>query len=188
MKETAVAFKRSASLATALDMFGIDVTLLVEGEHSGDQLAIAEYVSRPGLEPPPHCHEYDDEIFYILEGSFEAYCGHQVIEVRQGECLFLPCGKPHAWIIQTPKLRTLIVARPAGMGKPFRSLRVLKNGVPKSAATRDDDTISDDRILKLSTENSIRILTHEEIAIKMPQFPLRSQPWPPKRRASLIDS
>jgi hypothetical protein len=43
-----VAFKRKPSAETTLDVFGVDVTLLVENEHTGGRFAVLEYVSKTG--------------------------------------------------------------------------------------------------------------------------------------------
>ena len=48
-----VAFKRRPSPETTLDVFGVDVTLLVENEHTDGRFGVLEYVSAPGHEPPP---------------------------------------------------------------------------------------------------------------------------------------
>ena len=88
-----VAFKRSPSAETTLDVFGVDVTFLVENVHTGGRFGVLEYVSKPGHEPPPHWHELEDEVFYIVEGHLEMHCGSQVFQVEAGECIFLPKAK-----------------------------------------------------------------------------------------------
>jgi len=52
-----VAFKRGPSPERTLDVFGVDVTFLVEGVHTDGRFGMLEYVSKPGHEPPPHWHE-----------------------------------------------------------------------------------------------------------------------------------
>jgi mannose-6-phosphate isomerase-like protein (cupin superfamily) len=80
-----VAFKRRSSPETTLDVFGVDVTFLVENEHTAGRFGMFEYVSKPGHEAPPHWHEHEDEVSYIIEGHFEMYCGDQVLQVEAGE-------------------------------------------------------------------------------------------------------
>jgi mannose-6-phosphate isomerase-like protein (cupin superfamily) len=104
-ESSSVAFKRRPSAETTLDVFGVEVTFLVESEHTGGRFAVLEYVSKPGHEPPPHRHEHEDEVFYIIEGQIEAHCGDQVLQVEAGECLFLPKRKPHGFIIRSPLRR-----------------------------------------------------------------------------------
>ena len=58
--------------------------------HSGGRFGIWEYVSKPGREPPPHRHTYEDEVFYIIvEGRMEALCGERVLEVAAGAASLL---------------------------------------------------------------------------------------------------
>ena len=44
-----IAFKRRPSSETTLDVFGVDVTFLVENEHTGGRFGVLEYVSKPDM-------------------------------------------------------------------------------------------------------------------------------------------
>jgi quercetin dioxygenase-like cupin family protein len=83
IESSSVAFKRSPSAETTLDVFGVDVTFLVENAHTGGRFGMVEYVSKPGHEPPPHWHEHEDEAFYIVEGYLEMHVGDQVFRWPQ---------------------------------------------------------------------------------------------------------
>jgi mannose-6-phosphate isomerase-like protein (cupin superfamily) len=129
-----IAFKRRSSSDTTLDVFGVDVTFLVENEHTGGRFGVLEYVSKPGHEPPPHWHEHEDEVFYIVEGQFEVHCGDQVFQVDAGGCIFLPKRKPHGFIIRSPHLRAVCVIQPSGAEQAFRGPWTAEKR--KRAATR----------------------------------------------------
>src|SRR5579884_3262374 len=45
------------------------MTLKATGESTGGTISIVEALAAPDTAPPWHVHRYDDEMFYILEGS-----------------------------------------------------------------------------------------------------------------------
>jgi hypothetical protein len=55
---TPMAFTSSLFTDTTLDVFGVDVSFLVENEHTGGRFDVLEYVSNPGHEPLLHGHEH----------------------------------------------------------------------------------------------------------------------------------
>jgi uncharacterized cupin superfamily protein len=36
-----------------------------------------------------HVHSREDELFYVLEGAFDAYVGEEAFKMETGECVFL---------------------------------------------------------------------------------------------------
>jgi len=172
---SSVAFKRRPSPETTLDVFGVDVTLLVEHEHTAGRFGVLEYVSTPGHEPPPHWHEHEDEVFYVIEGHLEMHCGDQVLHVEAGECVFLPKRKPHGFIIRSPHLRAACVIQPSGAEQAFRVLGFPKNGDQRRPA--GSSYASDpDGLQKVALQFGVHNLSRDEIAVSMPHFPLPSLP------------
>ena len=48
---------------------GAKVTFLVTGAQSSGACFIFEGITPPGGGPPPHIHRYQEESFYLLEGT-----------------------------------------------------------------------------------------------------------------------
>ena len=168
-----IAFKRGPSSDTTLDVFGVEVTFLVENKHTGGRFGVLEYVSKPGHEPPPHWHEHEDEVFYIVEGHFEMHCGDQVFQVKAGECIFLPKRKPHGFIIRSPRLRAICVIQPSGAEQALRILGVPKDGSQRSTGSTYASAMKDPgNPLKVAAEFGVHNLSRDEIAVSMPHFPL----------------
>ena len=69
---------------------------------------------RKGTEPPPHVHTRDDEFLYIHSGSMHVYAEGQQFDVGSGESMFLPKGKPHAFLIQSEIIEMTTLTRPVG--------------------------------------------------------------------------
>ena len=173
-----IAFKRAPSPDTTLDVFGVDVTFLVEHEHTAGHFGVLEYVSKPGHEPPPHRHEHEDEVFYVVEGQIEVHCCDQVLQVEAGECVFLPKKKPHGFIIRSPRLRMICVFQPSGAEQAFRILGVPKNGQDRrpAGATYASAMKDPSNPLKVAAQFGVHNLTRDEIAAFMPHFPLPPLP------------
>ena len=170
------AFKRSLSLETTLAYMGSNMSLLATGEETGGRFALMEFHSRPGNEPPPHIHEWEHELYYVLEGRMEFYCDDKILSVGAGEVAFLPQGKAHAFYVRSPIVRTLIFAqatdeRPVGldryfidMGEPAASMEL--PGYQATHAMSDPD-----RAIRAAAANGIRILSPEETAKLLPHYP-----------------
>lgn len=46
---------------------------------------------------PPHVHEYEDEIIYVLEGSYGIFLDGEQYQTGTGACLHFPRGVPHGF-------------------------------------------------------------------------------------------
>jgi mannose-6-phosphate isomerase-like protein (cupin superfamily) len=88
------AFQRSPSPKTTLAYMGSIMSLFARGEETGGRFALMEFHSRPGNEPPPHVHEWEHELYYLLEGRMEFYCGDEILRIGTGEVAFLPRQSP----------------------------------------------------------------------------------------------
>lgn len=93
--------------------FGIDFTVKASEIARGSGVAVLEYVTQQGEEPPDHTHPTEDEIFYVLEGALTFRCGGQDFEVEQGGFIFLPCGIEHGYTIRNAEpVRLLTITTP----------------------------------------------------------------------------
>lgn len=162
-----------------LDVFGVKSHLLLAQHNFG----MLDYVSHPGHEPPPHVHSKEDEMFYVLEGSLEAFCGKQVIQIEAGGLLFLPRGIPHAWIIRSPRFHALLMVQPGGFEDVFRAL-----GTATAVSQPADTSISYAESLQTSTYLDdilggfgVHYLSPAEIAEQMPDFPM-----PPEMKEAVV--
>ena len=94
---------------------GDRVTFLVTGAESHGGCFIIEGVLAPGGGPPPHIHHFEDESFYVLEGTATFQAGGQTIHAKQGDFIHIPRGTVHS-LRNDGKVpaRALIVISPAG--------------------------------------------------------------------------
>lgn len=170
------AFKRGVTLDNTLFYMGNLMTFNVEHSATNGRFAFVDTTGKPGNEPPPHYHLYENEMYYVLEGAMRAYCGDQVLTVGAGESLFIPQGMPHALKFLTPRFRTLIMVSAVGehavgldsffraMAEPATSLD-LPEGMKTYAVTNLD------QVIQTSIANGTIMLTPEQTAQALPHYP-----------------
>ncbi|MGY6251356.1 cupin domain-containing protein [Bosea thiooxidans] len=136
------AYARTPALDNSQAYLGSVMSFLVEGKQTNGRLAMTESRSRPGSEPPPHIHEWEDELYHILDGAIDVFAGDEIIRVEKGGYAFVPKGVAHTFRIVSDELRMIVIVsatdeRPVGldgyfaeMGEPATSMEL-----PKEAET-----------------------------------------------------
>ncbi len=99
--------------------FGIDFAVKASETAVGSGVAVVEYRTRRGEEPPDHTHATEDEIFYVLEGTVIFHCGGKPFAVAQGGMIFLPRGIEHGYTINNDEpVRLLAITAPVRDNTP----------------------------------------------------------------------
>jgi quercetin dioxygenase-like cupin family protein len=102
---------------------GDRVTFLVTGAESHAGCFIVEGMAPPGGGPPPHIHHFEDESFYILEGTATFQADGQTIHAKPGDFIHIPRGTVHSLRNDgdRPARALIIISRagPAGMQRFF---------------------------------------------------------------------
>ena len=173
MKNTlspSIAYKRGRSVGSSNWYMGSLLTFLAESKDNRTAFTLIEVFLKPGNEPPPHVHEREDELFYVLEGEMDVYVGKEVFNVGAGECLFLPKLKPHTFIARSPKLRNLALFVPGGLEGCFRarSSPAEKLELPTEAATYSTSNL--EPVARAFEEYGVRFLSPDEVAEQMPSY------------------
>jgi quercetin dioxygenase-like cupin family protein len=101
-------------------MLGTSMRFIATAASTGGRYTVLEQVTPPGWGPPRHIHSREDEIFYILEGSYELHVGRERRIVSAGASAVLPRGIPHGFrnVASTPS-RLLCVITPGGLEEYF---------------------------------------------------------------------
>jgi hypothetical protein len=68
-----MAYPREVNVDSTLKYMGEVITLLAKGTETNGRFAFMEVKVRPGTEPPPHIHEREHELFFVLEGAIRFY-------------------------------------------------------------------------------------------------------------------
>ena len=65
---------------------------------------------------PRHLHDREDEGFYVVEGEVTLAIGEETIEGTAGTFALVPRGVEHAFTIETPEARLLLLVTPGDAG------------------------------------------------------------------------
>jgi quercetin dioxygenase-like cupin family protein len=94
--------------------YGIDFTVKAGEVGDGPRLAVVEYTTRAGEEPPAHTHGTEDEVFYVLKGDLAFRCGDETYELADGGFIFLPRNIEHGYRIRSEEeVKLLVITVPA---------------------------------------------------------------------------
>ncbi|MCU1248373.1 MAG: Cupin 2 conserved barrel domain protein [Edaphobacter sp.] len=167
------AFKRAPSVDISTWYKGILTTQLAGVEDTGGAFDIVLSNMRKGTEPPPHVHTHENEFYYVLAGNVDVYVDGDVLSVEAGECVFLPKRTPHAFLIQSPEIRMLVLITPGGL---MNAINEMAAPAEKLAIPSDDaptySTVNLQETMRVFEKYGVRFLTPEEIGREMPAFPM----------------
>lgn len=121
-----------AESVESLNVFGIQVDILLTCEATGGAFSAYKVHVEPGMGSPYHVHLSDDEAFTVLEGTFEFRRGDAIIELTAGGTVFLPRQIPHYFKNSGTARGVLIgIGTPGGHERFFQDAsRLGANGGP----------------------------------------------------------
>ena len=106
-----------------LKLTGVNANVLdtkISGSDTDGDLAIFEQTSlTQGKGTPLHVHHSQDEVFYVVEGSYYFQVGEDKYNLATGDSIFLPRKVPHAWTQVSEKGKLIVLFQPAGKMEEF---------------------------------------------------------------------
>ncbi len=107
----------------ALDVFGNLTTIRVDSRDNGGLVAVVEVMSKPGKGPPRHVHSREDEVLYVLKGTYRIWHGDEVVEGGPGTVMVLPRNVPHTFQnVGKTSGRVMVVIMPGGLEGFFKEV------------------------------------------------------------------
>jgi quercetin dioxygenase-like cupin family protein len=96
-------------------LLGASIRLIARATDTDGRFSVFEQTTPSGWGPPRHVHANEDEIVYVLEGTYDVSLGDEQRTISAGGCAILPRGIPHGFrnVGQTPA-RFLCVVTPGG--------------------------------------------------------------------------
>jgi quercetin dioxygenase-like cupin family protein len=108
-------FVRRSTLSNSYWCLNQLVSWLATGRDTGGALSLMELSGRQGVEPPPHVHTREDEVYFVLDGEATFHRGGEVMHAGPGDAIYLPRGIRHWHTVRTQRWRTLVATAPAGI-------------------------------------------------------------------------
>lgn len=97
-----------------------NLDIKISGSDTENDLAVFEQTGlTPNGGPPLHIHPFQDEWFYIIEGSYLFQVGDEKYQMKSGDTIFLPKNVPHAFLQLTEKGKMIVSYLPAGKMESF---------------------------------------------------------------------
>ena len=84
---------------SAYGFHGSGAVIKASGEDTFGQLGVIESVYPAGLSVHEHVHAGEDEMFYLLGGEMEVFCGEDRWTVGAGSFVFVPRDRPHGFTV-----------------------------------------------------------------------------------------
>ncbi len=107
----------------SVDLGGLGVVFKVWGEATGGALSVVEHPMEARRLVPPHVHEAEDELSYVLEGTFGVRVGELEALAGPGSYIYKPKGILHTfWNPTDAPARLIELIFPAGFEHFFESL------------------------------------------------------------------
>lgn len=124
-----------ASDGLRFDVLGHAITVKLAGAETTGESYCFEVVTPAGHGIPPHVHEREDEVIYVLEGEYGILLGEQRYTASAGATLYFPRRIPHAFqnIGATPGKTLWLVTPGTSFEAFFNELSALPAGPPDLA-------------------------------------------------------
>lgn len=116
----------------AWNVFGVKIIGKVMSEATDGEYAVIITHTPPEGGPPLHVHENEDELFYVLQGTYRFTCGEKQVDAPEGSMIRLPKGIPHGFLnIGDQEGITMNTITPGGFEQFFDDIAKLSvNGPP----------------------------------------------------------
>jgi quercetin dioxygenase-like cupin family protein len=169
---TMQAYKRSPALENSTWYKGILASQLAASSDTDGAFDLVESKMRKGTEPPPHVHDREDELFYILAGRIKVFADAKVFTVSAGESVFLPRKSPHAYLIESDECHLLALITPGGFFNAINKMNEPARAMEIPADTETYATVDLTATMSIFLKYGIQLLSPDEIAQHMPDYPI----------------
>jgi mannose-6-phosphate isomerase-like protein (cupin superfamily) len=110
------------------------MTIRARAADTGGALGLVEGVFYEGFGPPLHVHHREDEGMLVLDGEIRFRQGTEEFVAGPGALVWAPREVSHAFRVETPSARVLVIVTPGGFEEMF-----VEGGVP--AADLDEPPV-----------------------------------------------
>lgn len=120
LPQTQFGYKIDADGGERLPYAGMELVIRASADSTNGALGIVEEID--AVDAPPHIHEREDELFFVIEGRHVFTVADTEYEAGPGDLIFGPRGVPHSQRHISTSGRTLTIFSPGGFEGFFRDL------------------------------------------------------------------
>jgi quercetin dioxygenase-like cupin family protein len=88
--------------------------LKLSSKDTDGRLSAFDYAGVQRVGPSLHAHAAQDEMFYVVDGTYVFQLGTEKQQLQAGDVIFLPRNIPHTWIQMSDKGQMFYFLQPAG--------------------------------------------------------------------------
>src|SRR5215471_8498664 len=115
--------------APAIKAFGLDMRVLLTTEATGGAISVLMAWHKPGEGPPDHVHSNQEEIFFVVEGTYELTVGGDTSTAGAGTIIFIPRNVVHSFKnVGDTTACMLDWSLPGGQDQYFKTISALAAG------------------------------------------------------------
>lgn len=129
--EPTAALRVGADAGTTWHIFGLEIVGKIMSAQTDGAYSVVISNTPPAGGPPLHVHEHEDELFYILKGTYEFRFGDETVVANPGDFVHLPAHIPHGFRNIGSEPGTAInTMTPGGFEQFFAEIDQLPKGQP----------------------------------------------------------
>jgi len=115
--------------ALSIKPFGLEMRVLLTTETTGGAISVIMAWHKPGEGPPDHVHFRQEEMFFIVEGTYELTVGGETSTVGPGTIVFIPRNLVHRFRnVGDATACMLDWSLPGGQDRYFKAVSELATG------------------------------------------------------------
>jgi len=103
------------------DFRGTRMTVRLSTADTAGAYSVIEMIHPPNVGPALHIHPRRPESFYIIEGSYTFFRGHETIQLAAGQAVSIPAGTAHRYLVGPAGGRALVIC-PPGLETYFQTV------------------------------------------------------------------
>jgi quercetin dioxygenase-like cupin family protein len=109
--------------ALPIRLFGMNAKVLLTTEATGGAISVVLGSIKPGDGPPEHVHFNQDEMFFVLEGTWKFTVGDETTTAGPGTIVFVPRDVVHRFKnVGDTTARVLEFSLPGGLDHYFKAI------------------------------------------------------------------
>ena len=110
----------SAGEGKKFNVLGHSITAILAKKNTEGNYYVFECITPPGQGIPPHVHDREDELIYVVDGEFGIMLGGKNFVAKAGDEIYFPKHVPHAFQnIGSKAGKTLWTVVPGGNFEEF---------------------------------------------------------------------